>query len=74
MGKKKNLENWIEGKYRIGTWDKFPNYECLLCPYSTLDEEAMVRHLTLVHAPPPEPQAETKTPRYDRFGNLIEEE
>lgn len=27
-----------------GTWSGLPNYECGLCPFSTLNEDEMVRH------------------------------
>ena len=72
---KKKAEEIIEPekKYKVGRWHESPNYECTLCPFSTLSKERMEEHITEVHAPPPTPWTEVKPPKYDRFGNLVEE-
>ena len=44
--------------YRIGKWQDYPNYECLFCPFATLDEAVAQEHYQHVHAPKiPEPPA-----------------
>jgi hypothetical protein len=42
--------------YRVGAWSGLPNYECALCPFSTLDLPVMEEHLEKVHEPPKEPR------------------
>lgn len=46
--------------YELGKWQNFTKYQCLFCPYDTLDEAEALAHYEQVHAPrseqlPPEP-------------------
>ena len=55
-----------EKTYTVGKWQDFTNYQCKLCPFSTLDEDMIQAHYQARHvpnattppgAPPPEPQS-----------------
>lgn len=52
-----------ETKWTVGQWGGLPNYECVDCPFSTLDLEKMVEHRNTVHSPAPEPAPESAEPR-----------
>ena len=39
--------------YRVGVWANQPNYECELCPYSTLEKQLIEEHIAETHAPAP---------------------
>lgn len=58
--------------YDIGQWNGLPRYQCRLCQFDTLDEDAIKRHLEDRHWPRPVTQP-VAVPLYDRFGNLISE-
>lgn len=47
----------IARAYRVGSWAGRENYECELCSYSTLNESAMIKHVT-AHFRAPDPEAE----------------
>lgn len=56
-----------ENPWTVGEWSKLPNYECTLCPFSTLDLPIMEEHQRLRHTtndPAPD-QARTRR-RYMR--------
>jgi len=60
--------------YKITKWKTFDNYECLFCPYATLDRDEANGHWQAKHAlPQPPPPPESLPPKKDRFGNLVEE-
>lgn len=40
-------------RYHVGAWGGLKNYECLLCPFSTLDLPVMEEHLEKAHSPAP---------------------
>lgn len=47
-----------ERPYTVGSWRGFPQHQCKLCPWDTLEGEAkMLEHLASAHAPPPEPKS-----------------
>jgi hypothetical protein len=50
----------VTTNYRTTEWNQLPNYECELCPYSTLDLPTMEHHQAVVHAPALTPQAEPR--------------
>ena len=39
------LQKKIDSLYTIGVWETFKNYECKVCPYSTLDAELIRSHV-----------------------------
>lgn len=55
--------------YDVGKWNNQPLYNCRECPYDTLDEQAMQRHVE-AHQAPPAPE-EVQVVLLDRFGNVI---
>lgn len=50
----------IARSYTVESWAGRENYECTLCPYSTLNESAMIKHVTQ-HFRAPDPEAEQAT-------------
>ncbi len=56
-----------EAPWTIGQWKGLPNYECKLCPFSTLDLPVMEEHQEQKHAPEPASvQPKVKRRRYKR--------
>lgn len=55
--------------YDVGRWNNQPLYNCRECPYDTLDEQAMQRHVE-THRAPPAPE-EVQVVLLDRFGNVV---
>lgn len=55
--------------YDVGRWNNQPLYNCRECPYDTLDEQAMQRHVE-THRAPPAPE-EVQVVLLDRFGNVM---
>lgn len=43
------MDSRLVGHVTMSKWREHDNYECNYCPYATLDEEAMLRHLQLRH-------------------------
>lgn len=60
--------------YHIGAWNGIRQYRCAHCPWDTLDREAMERHLTERHRPPPEPKPPSPIIVTDRFGQPVQRE
>jgi hypothetical protein len=59
-------------KYTISKWNNLDNFECTACPFATLVEADMLKHIEAVHEPPIEtvlPREEP--PKLDRFGNIV---
>jgi hypothetical protein len=61
----------ISELYSEGTWKGRPNYECALCPFSSLHEEVIREHVVKRHTTPPA-QPRVAPGLVDRFGNPIE--
>ena len=40
----------LDSKYKTSRWGNHDNYECTLCPYSTLEKENMLAHLIERHS------------------------
>lgn len=58
--------------WTLGAWGEFVQWQCVLCPWDTLDgEEAMRAHYVTVHAPPPPAAPAPTVLRADRFGNPV---
>jgi hypothetical protein len=58
--------------YTESAWHNLPNFECAYCPYATLSEEDIKKHIEAVHlAPVPTKPSVTATPALDRFGNIV---
>ncbi len=38
-----------EPPYRVSKWQQYDNYECVQCPFSTLSENEMLKHVTAAH-------------------------
>lgn len=59
-----------EPAYVVGTWCGIPRWQCLKCPWDTVESEAvMLQHIAERHAPPPPPSALIQA--YDQYGNPI---
>ncbi len=58
--------------YTVGRWHEMECYQCLLCPFDTLDRPTIEAHIAERHMPAPARRPVT-IPIYDRFGNLISE-
>lgn len=58
--------------YTVGAWKGLPQYRCRHCPFDTLHEKTIRRHVIERHVARPARQPVT-VPIYDRFGNLITE-
>lgn len=43
------------GIYRVGQWSGLPNYECLFCPFATLNEQEAIEHFASRHGPQMQP-------------------
>lgn len=41
-------------RYKTTSWAGHPNFECLLCPFATLDHGLMIRHVRQRHPTPAE--------------------
>lgn len=41
-------------RYKTTSWAGHPNYECLHCPFATLDQGLMIRHVRERHPTPAE--------------------
>ena len=65
ISKKKKTEE--DKPYTVGKWKGFDNYECKLCPFSTLHENVMKEHIFRKHGPKPQASVQGR----DRFGNMI---
>ncbi|MGE5553297.1 MAG: hypothetical protein ACM3XZ_05160 [Betaproteobacteria bacterium] len=61
-----------ERQYDLGQWNGLPQYRCRLCPFDTLDEAAMKRHIEERHTVRPA-TVPVEVPLLDRFGNPITE-
>jgi len=60
-------------KYTQGKWNGLTNFKCLQCKFATLNEEAIIEHVTK-HPPLPEPVM-VKPPRKPRKKiEIVEEE
>lgn len=59
--------------YYAGEWRGLRRWQCQACPYDSLDEATIVRHVTAVHRPAPvaAPQTMRVAPIVDRYGNPI---
>jgi len=53
----------IAAQYTTGKWHGHPNYECGLCPFSTLSDDAMRHHVVQRHM--------RETGLLDRYGNAL---
>jgi hypothetical protein len=54
--------------YTISYWKGMKKYDCMKCPFDTLNKEAMREHIRKEHT---EVKKEpVSVPIYDRFGNL----
>jgi len=60
--------------YELGSWKGLKQYKCKLCPYDTLHENEIIKHIQERHLPKPKPKVKKVLPIYDRFGNLVEVE
>lgn len=52
----------MDKPYKEGRWHTFTTYQCLYCPFDTMDEDAAMEHYQERHVrvgAPPEPQPET---------------
>ena len=58
-----------EQRFTVGTWSGFPNYECTLCPFSTLDRRTMEDHQRAHLMPPVRP---IESLLFDAHGDAIE--
>jgi hypothetical protein len=64
-----------EAAFRVGTWAGLPNYECNLCPFSTLDKDTIDLHVFQQHIglraalEPPRPTV--TVPIYGTDGSII---
>lgn len=58
--------------YVVGKWNGLPLYNCEMCPFDTLVESEMLRHIA-GHQAPPEPEM-VVVQVFDRFGNVVETE
>lgn len=56
----------------VGSWKNYVQWQCALCPFDTLESEAVMReHIEKVHLPPPPKPERVALPLLDRFGNPI---
>jgi len=62
----------LEECYTVSRWKGLTQYRCRMCPFDTLDEKTIIRHIQERHAPKSE-RKPVVVPIYDRFGNLIRE-
>jgi hypothetical protein len=62
----------LEGNiYTTGTWKGLPNYECLFCPFATVDHVAALEHFAAAHAPPEQEEQTINTGLVDSGGKPI---
>lgn len=60
----------IKDYYTLGTWKRFTQYKCSLCPFDSLDEESIISHINERHIIQP-PRPVKQVTLFDRFGREI---